>query len=157
MVDTCSSASIIHHVNNPTQDRIFKIRGRRTYYLPCQGDVNWRESSNDMELTLARGNMTQEMNDDELFWSSSDDDEDDDIILDMTSRLAPASKEEEETYYSDSDEENSSISESVTSEKIRVHMYLDDVVFYEDVNEQTTCNCYGGLIDTDVILDDLLP
>ena len=40
MVDTCSSVSIIHHVDNPTQDRIFKIRGKRTYYLPCQGDVN---------------------------------------------------------------------------------------------------------------------
>ena len=71
MVDTCSGASIIRHGDDPTQDRRFTIRNRRTYYLPCQGDVNWRETNNDMELALA--DEIKEMNYDELFWSSDDD------------------------------------------------------------------------------------
>ena len=73
MVDTCSDASIIHHVDNPAQDRIFKIRSKRTYYLPYRGDVNWRETNNDIELALADEN--NETNYDELFWSSDDEDE----------------------------------------------------------------------------------
>ena len=85
MVDICSGASIIHHVDNPAQDRIFKIRSKRTYYLPCRGDVNWRETNNDMELALADGN--KETNYDELFWSSDDEDESsNDVELTLTER-----------------------------------------------------------------------
>ena len=73
MVDTCSSVSMIHLINDPAQDRIFKIRGRRTYYLPCQGDVNWRESRSNMELTSVKGNITQDTNDEELKKDTSDD------------------------------------------------------------------------------------
>ena len=36
----------------------------------------------------------------------------------------------------DRDERTSNIIESITSERDRVHIYLDDIVFYEDVNEE---------------------
>ena len=72
-MDTCAGASIIHHVDNPAQDRIFKIRNKRTYYLPYRGDVNWRETINNIELTLSDENNKTDY--DELFWSSDDEDE----------------------------------------------------------------------------------
>ena len=169
-LDTGSSVSIIHLINNPAQDRVFKIREERTYYLPCQGDVNWRESSNDTELTVAKSNVTQETNDDELRKGTSDDDElytsDDDELY---------TSDDEELYKSDDDELYTSddndivnyvangstpaeIIEFITSERVRVHRYLDDVNFYEDVSEEgETTQRFAGFIDTDGILNDLMP
>ena len=124
-----------------------------------------------MKLTLARDNMAQEMNHDELFWSSSDD-EDDDMINDMTSKPASKNKEEDETNYSvnnqetvrsnheavDRDGERNNIIEFVTSDRVRVHRYLDDVVFYEDMNvKEGTTQSYGTFVDTDEILNSLMP
>ena len=127
------------------------------------------ESSNDMELTLARDNMTQEMNHDELFWSSSDD-EDDDMISDMADEPASVDKEEDDCSVDkqemvksnheavDRDGERNNIIEFVTSDRVRVHRYLDDVVFYEDMNvKEETTQSYEAFIDTDEILNDLMP
>ena len=69
MVDTGAGASIIHHADNPEQDRIFKIRSKRTYYLPYRYDVNWREVDGNIAPTI--NNKTEY---DELFWSSDDED-----------------------------------------------------------------------------------
>ena len=111
--------------------------------------MNWRESSNDTELTAAKSNMTQETNDDELRKDTSDDnelytsddDEDDDMINDMANGYAPAE-----------------MIEFITSERVRVPRYLDDVVFYKDVNEEEeTTQSYVDFIDTDEILNGLMP
>ena len=73
MVDTGAGASIIHHADNPKRDRIFKIKDRRSYYLPYQYDVNWREMHDSIAPAI---NNKPEY--DELFWSSDDEDEDED-------------------------------------------------------------------------------
>ena len=93
--------------------------------------------------------MTQETNDDELRKGTSDDDElytsddddDNDIVNDVANGSTPAE-----------------IIEFITSERVRVHRYLDDVNFYEDVSEEgETTQRFAGFIDTDGILNDLMP
>ena len=166
MIDTCSSVSTIHY-NDPTKDRIFKIRKRRTCSLICQDDGNWRESKSNIEQASVRRNNTRDANDEGLNKDTSNDSEDDDdMIIDMAK-----SEEGEATNCTGNDQEivrnnheavdrnerKSNIIESVTSERDRVHIYLDDIVFYEDVNEEdeTTQNNMG-FIDTDGILNDLM-
>ena len=52
MVDTGAGTSIIHHTDDPEKNRIFKIRSRKSYYLPYRYDVNWREIGGDIEPTI---------------------------------------------------------------------------------------------------------
>ena len=68
-IDTGAAASILHHTDEPKRDRIFKIKGRKTYHLPHRYDVNWREMDANIAPTLNNEN-------DEVFWSFDDEVED---------------------------------------------------------------------------------
>ena len=84
MVDTGAGASIIHYADDPEQDRIFKIENRKTYYLPYQYDVNWREIG-DVKPASPNG-----IDYDEIFWSSDEEDKDDgdDEIKSITDQVS---------------------------------------------------------------------
>ena len=70
-IDTGAAASILHHTDDPKRDRIFKIKGRKSYYLPHRYDVNWREMDPNIAPTL-----NKETEYDEVYWSSDDESED---------------------------------------------------------------------------------
>ena len=65
MVDTGSTVSIIHY-NDPTQDRIFQIKKKRTCSHICQDDGNSAESKNNIELASVKRNMSRDINDEGL-------------------------------------------------------------------------------------------
>ena len=94
-----------------------------------------------MELTLAENDKIKELNQDELFWLSSDNEDDD-----MTDEPTSVNKEGNDCLGADQDMAESShatafingeggnIIEFITSDRIRVHEYLDDVNFHDDIN-----------------------
>ena len=97
-----------------TQDRIFKIRGKRTYYLPWQGNGNWRETNNDMELAVA--DETKEMIYDELFWSSDDEAESsNDMELTLAENDKIKEMNQDELFWSSSDSEDDDMTDESAS------------------------------------------
>ena len=67
MVDTGSTVSIIHY-NDPTQDRIFKIKKKRTCSRTCKDDDDSTESreKDNIELAFVKRNMSRNITDEEL-------------------------------------------------------------------------------------------
>ena len=91
-----------------------------------------------MELTLTENDKVRKVSQDELFWSSSDNEDDDE----------PASVNKEGTDYLGNDHdmtrsshaialvngEKSNIIEYISSDRVRVHEYSDNIDSHDDIN-----------------------
>ena len=153
--DICADASIIHHPDNPAQDRIFIVEDKRIYYLPNRGNVNWRETNIDIGLELSDGNREPDY--DELFWSSDDEDESsNNVELTLTERHKVQKLNQDEHADNEGDilrdelatertkpsvDGQITAEECTTPDQIQVYEYLDDVIFYGNQHTMKGTDC----------------